>query len=496
MVLACFVAVQSCTDLLNEPGPSTQTSQEEALTTVPGIESTRAYMYAQLHSFTYTTAYMLGPSSMADGMYRTPGANRFSGLNANARGAHLGSWNIGYETINQANLLIDAIPEGVISPELETQYRGEAFFMRAFAYHHMVRAYGYEPGVTPNFGQGAGWQKGVPVRTNPVLSPDDATFLVRSTVTEVYEQIESDLLNAISLLEQGDAGVPHYATDAAAKALLARVYLYWQKYDLADQYATEALQSSPAQLATPGEVGTIFDAGSTVELIFQGLINNPLEESQGVNSALAAYTSQQWMAQAPTQDQMDLYSSSDARLAWFGRCFREIAGTPATCLATHPAVEGGAVTLELEKWNGDLGNYADNIPYFRAAEMVLIQVEARLKGTGGVAAAIIRLNEFRASRGLGPYTGLTTPEAVMDEILIERRREFVGEGHRFWDLKRLGLAIRKAPETLNDPGIAIVPFNDFKIIAPLPNDAIELSQDAAERGIIPQDSVLVQNPEY
>lgn len=505
VLIACVVAVQSC-DYLEKPGPSTQISQEEALGTAAGVKSVRAYMYTQLHSFAYTTNYFLAPSSLADGMYITSGSNRYSGLNKNTPGTTVNTndgtttfWDESYEIIQQANLLIHAVKPGVISDALLKQYRGEAYFIRAFVYFQMARTYGYEPGVTPNFGQGQGFKLAVPIRTKPVLNPSDAVFLSRATEEQVYELVESDLMKAINLLSQGDAGKVYYPSKAAAEALLARVYLYWHSksnhYKLADKYATAALEDSPAKLAKASQVGTLFNAGSTVEVIFQGLIDNQATESQGVNDALAAYTSEQWMAQAPTQDLMDLYDPDDARLAWFAPCFNDVAGEPETCLATYPTIKDGGVTVELQKWNGDLGNYADNLPYLRAAEMVLIQVEARLH-TMGVSAAVDRLNYFRHHRGEGDYSGAMTEDAVMHAILIERRKEFIGEGQRFFDLKRLGMSIRKAPETLDDPGVSKVPFSSRLVLPKIPVGAVQLSQSAADNGLIPQDSVLVQNPGY
>ncbi len=501
-IILLFTAAQSCTDLLKEPSPSTATTQQVALGTASGVKATRAYMYSILHDFTYTTAYMLTPSILADGLFTRFGLHRLALVASNAPGEHVieerrihgqNGYYVSYNLINQANILIDAIEPGVLPDALLKQYRGEAFFMRAFAMHHLVRTFGYEPGVTPNFGQGEGWNVGIVIRTDPVLSLEDATFKPRSPVLETYKQIESDLLRAVELLSQGDADVPYYATQAAAVALLARVYLYWRKYDLADKYATLALQHSPARLANTEEVGTLFNVGTTIEVIFQTVITNPATESVGSES-LAAQTSTVWVSQVPTQDIMDLYSINDARLAWFGLCFDNSVDKKLICLATHPAIQNGEVTIELQKWNGDLGNFADNVPLLRAAEMVLIQAEARLQ-TQGPAAAVARLNDLRISRGIDKYSGPLTFDAVLQAILTERRREFIGEGHRFFDLKRLGMDIRKAPG-LRSETVANVPFADYRVLNNIPYGEVALSRRAVQQGKIPQDSVLTQNPGY
>lgn len=504
-LLVLFTAVQSCTDLLTQPEPSTSTVQEIALGTPSGVKSLRANMYSILFSFYYTTEYMIAPSTLADDLSTRLGANRYEGKASNAPGSTVAGsstgataagevsaaqYITGYSLINQANLIIEAIEPGVIPDDLLRQYRGEAFMLRAFAMHHLVRALAYEPGVTPNFGQGQGFDLGIIIRTEPVLTPNEADFLPRSTVTEVYQQIESDLLQSIDLLSQGDADSPNYVTKAAAEGLLARVYLYWRKYDLADQYATAAIQNSPARLAQPNEVGTLFDAGTSIEVIFRAFVQNPSSEGSG---SLANYTSILFIAQVPTQDLMDIYSDNDSRLAWFAPCFNDLQGAPmGGCLATHPAIAGGSEELELQKWNADIGNEADHIPFFRIAEMVLIQAEARLK-QGNVAGAVTKLDKLRASRGLQPYAGTITADAVMQAILLERRREFVGEGHRFFDMKRLGMAIPKAYDI---PNVSPVPFADRRILAIVPVSEVALAQSAVERGVIPADSALTQNPGY
>src|SRR5699024_1810202 len=189
---------------------------------------------------------------------------------------------------------------------------------------------------------------------------------------------------------------------------------------------------------------------------------------------------------------------NDARLAWFGSCYDDVhSATVAGCPAHHPAISTqlldpddpskGHVGLELQKWNAEARNFADDVPYFRVAEMLLIQAEARLRG--GFGDPSVPLNTLRNARGLTNFSGTIT----MDTILEARRREFIGEGQRFWDLKRLGRDIPKVPsqQAFNPNVPDFVPFSRFNIIDKLPSSQIELSEQNA-----PEDSVLIQNPGY
>lgn len=114
-------------------------------------------------------------------------------------------FNAFYMLINRANYAIENLPqvEGLDSVSA-TQCMGEARFLRAFAYFHLVRMYG-----------------GVPLRLSSSISSD----MARATVMQVYNQIEEDLLFASTALpEKTDNSNWGRANATAASLLLARVY--------------------------------------------------------------------------------------------------------------------------------------------------------------------------------------------------------------------------------------------------------------------------------
>jgi len=485
-IIAIVFGLSSCNDLLDNAQPSTAISQEQALDSEGGVEAIRASMYNRLQSFSYATQYMLGPSALADELANRASSTRFAGYVENTQNTGMDSWGTSYDLINDANLIINGISDGVLSESKLNRYQGEAYMLRAFAYHHLVRTFGYEPGMIPSSGQGSGFDLGVIIRKTPTFSVDDASYRPRKTVSQVYDLIINDLDQAISLLSTDGTSNPNYVTLAAAQALMARVQLYAGNYQNAEDNAQDALDNTSATLATPGEVATMFNetVGANPEGIFIIAVN-PSTESLGVNNSLSVYTSQQYNALVPTQDLMDLYDSNDARLAWFGPCFNELNGQDVPgCIATHPAISSGNEELEIQKWAAERGQYADNIPFFRVSEMLLIQSEARMKGANGDPATPI--NQLRQNRGLAALSGTIT----MDDILNERRREFVAEGQRFFDLKRIGRTIRKAPETTTT-NIQDVSYTSFKVLDNIPYNEVSLSEEEA-----PADSVLIQNPGY
>lgn len=504
----CFIVVVAllltvgCNDLLESPTPATSVPGEQVLTSEEGVEGLRASLYSRLRaSFDYTTEYFIGPSAIADETRNRPGSSRFQGLNSvtgndgNTNG--LSSYGDTYEIILDANLMISAVEDGVLPQEKLDRYRGEAYAIRAMAMHHLTRALGYEPG-----GEVDSWDLGIPLVTEPTQDISDVGEVPRATNTEVYNQILDDLGQAEGLL----AGQTDNTriTEAFVHGLKARVNLYAGNWDAADQAAGDAISSSDQSLATEEEtVANMFNENGPnhPEALFKVVVDPNTEPIAGsnVNDGLASYTATTWVAQLPTNAVIDLYDQDDYRIGsyvydengdpvmneetgrqayeggWYGPCYNQRGNEiPDGC---HQVNDD---SLEVQKWNGDKGQQADDIPYMRIAEMYLIQAEARAKANNSVADGIGPLNTLRAARGLDPVTPVdfNSVEEFEDEILDERVRELVVEGHRFWDLKRLG---RKIP---NPDGSTKIRYDSYRIL------------DNIGAGNISANPALEENPGY
>ena len=110
---------------------------------------------------------------------------------------------------------------------------------------------------------------------------------------------------------------------------------------------------------------------------------------------------------------------------------------------------------------------------FRAGEMILMRAEAKQRS--GNITALADLNELRTNRGVA--TGTETGSALLNAILLQRRLELLGEGHRWFDLKRSSKSIirlecgpggnSRASKCTIDPTSRSwtfpVPFNDIKV---------------------------------
>lgn len=482
VVGALLFMFAGCNDLLENVEPETSVSGEVVLTSEDGVNALRTSMYSKIHSsFAYQTEYFVAPSAFTDETRNRPGSTRYQGL-TQATGTsgttHIGSWGAHYNIIQDANLLIGAIEDGVMDAATLDRYRGEAFAIRAFALHNLVKVYGYEPGNV-DIGPENNWDLGVILRTEPVIDVADADLRPRSTVSDVYDQIFQDLNSAKTLL----AGVNSdntYATEAFVDGLSARVNLYAGNWGPAATAAQSAINNSGRSLEdTDGGVADMFDEniGGHPEALFKVVINPDTEGGGFGNNGPATYTSDGFLAQLPTQFLIDKYEAGDHRLGWYRDCAdaqRIALNQPTGCADVND--EG----FSLVKFNGAKGNNVDDLPFMRLAEMYLILAEANAKADNSAASGLPALQELRDARNAGavPAGALVSLEALEDFILDERMRELALEGHRFFDLKRLGREIR------NPDGSIKMRADTYRILAPLGNT------------ILNENPELVENPGY
>ncbi len=483
VIAVLLVGFAGCNDILEDVEPPTSVSGELALSSPAGIEALRASMYSKIReSFGHTTNYFVAPSAFADEARIRPGASRYDNLNSaigTSGTAHMGNWNEAYNIIQDANLMIGAVPDGVLPAATLQQYRGEALAIRAFIYHTLIRVYGYEPG---NFGQGpeGNWDAGVVLRTEPVIDVADADLRPRASVDAVYTQILQDAAQAKNLLS-GINGNNTFATEAFADGIAARAHLYAGNWSEASAAAQAAIANFPGDLEdTAAGVAGMFNetAGNHPEALFKVVVNPATENSTGggtfVNNGPAGYTSDQWVSQLPTQFLLDKYEEGDHRLGWYVPCGEaQRIGAPASnCTAVN---DGG---FSLVKFNGVKGNAVDDLPYIRLAEMYLIWAEAAGKAANDPNAGVAALEALRDARNAGAVPAFGNITEMEDFILDERMRELAFEGHRFFDLKRLQRDVR-------NPNGSIKMFADsYRILSPIGNTLI---------GVNPQ---LVENPGY
>jgi len=469
LIAAVTVAFLACEDIL-QVEPQQSVSAEVATESSEGILAVynRGYR-AQMFENYWGLRMVIAGDVLADNAIQNPdNSGRWSGEPINSFGSGVGGWGR-YSGINDLNTVIKYAPEveGFTDDE-RTRVVGETLFLRALAYHDLVKVYGYEPNQIVD-----GWDRGVILRTEPTETIEQADERSRSSVIEVYEQIEADLEGAISRLSEVDGDEPHYASLSAAHALLSRVYLYWERWDDAIEQATAAINNTSVTVVGPEDVASMYSAEPNPESIFE--LDFTSSESLGINVALSAtLTPQSHFDVLPSDEFLATLEDGDARNDLYPLTEDNYADD-----VTGTQDEG---LRYVGKYEATVATNTDNVPVIRISEVYLTRAEAYAErgNAGDDLSALSDLNEIRTNRGLSEL--VNPPADLVEEILLERRRELAFEGHRWQDMKRKGWDIEK-PEATGPSATLIFGEND-QFLSRIPTGQVTLNPN------------LEQNPGY
>lgn len=463
------MSLTSCDEMLDTKS-KTMLSQEK-VQTESGVQALIIGAYDLLQSASlYGRDALNIPEVLADNSITTPLASRYKTVIDNKVGSHLDIWVDCYEIIA---LLNEAISYAQDLPESTKQKAllGEALALRGFIYFNLARVYGREPEHLVN-----GFDLCVPLNLEAFYynggQMGDEVYPVRSTVNQVWAQIESDLSKGAELLKGNDDGLmPKRMNHLAAMALLSRVYLYESKWSDCVSAANAVTDSCPFGVYS-GDYTDIFSKGE--ENLFyvyftesEGLGSSSLQSTNGITSS--GTDSNGYAIHSGGTGDADLAMSNEL-VALFDKSKDK----------RFKSVRKAIVSSTEVYWTGKFMGYQgafglDNVPVIRMSEVVLNRAEAEAE-LNQTSAALADVNEIRTKRGLEPIE-LTGGE-LLKEVLLQRRLELCQEGHRFFDLKRRGLDISK-PE-----GRTLVPFEDFRVVARISDTQMDANPS------------LVQNPGY
>lgn len=465
----------SCDDFLEKNPQGTPTQESFPTTTEDAILATNA-AYSTTRNWSYHSGGFPITDIMSDDAYK--GSNRNDGaatvgvFDNFSHTADLGLlnnwWSALYEGIKRANVVINEVPEIAMDGALQNKLIGEARFLRALYYFDMARAWG---GVQL-------------VETNaPPLN------LEKSSQAEIFNFVETDLLAAIPVLneksEQASEDIGR-ATKGAARALLARVYLFQQDFENAEKYALEVINSMEYDLeevyananSVEGENGveSIFEVGALqIENTEGG--GNQYANTQGVRGN----PNKGWGFNRPSVDLRLAFETGDPRQdATIIELGEYIDGIEIIGDSDTPNEYDNGYAIEIESYNQKvwvpgsttIANFGHNRRIIRYSDVLLMAAEA-LNENNKPNEALVFLNEVRERARQGDETILpditeTDKDALREIILNERRVELALEGHRFWDLVRTG----RTAEVLAPRG-----FVEGKHeLLPIPQNQIDLSQ--------------------
>ena len=414
-----------------------------------------------------------------------------------------------YEVIDRANAAIANIPNTEsMSEEDINQLVAEAKFLRALAYFELVRAFGP-----------------LPLRTEPLVTLDDE-ILSRSSVQEVYEVIISDLLDGTMFLPPRSQRSNGRATSGAAKSLLGKVYLTRKaEGDAARAYEVlkEVIDSNEYALVDDFLKLASVDHELNEEIVFpiQFSTQIPSTQANGFYRFASA-------GGIPNTNGFAYMLGEPSFFNGLERSYRTDITFAQTVAMPRP--DGGYDTLNVpnnprpvpitkylfliriggEDWNAEARvggmSFGLDYSYLRYADVLLLAAEAineRDNGPNGEAFGYVNMVRQRArtrfasnvlSKEMGDFIeeevdvlpDLTTADAsskddFIEVLLAERAIEFVAEGHRRWDLLRMGKYEEKIMNKSNTFGYDPAIHNLY----PMPQREMDLHA-----------AVWVQNPGY
>ncbi|QKJ28959.1 RagB/SusD family nutrient uptake outer membrane protein [Mucilaginibacter mali] len=487
MLSSSFTACKKILDIQ----PQNQISTEAALKDVSGYYALLISVYDRMQSYTFWGRDMaLEGDALADNIYTVTAlaGGRYTTVNTNTRGAHYNIWTQAYAAINDLNNIIagiDAAP-AVGNTQLlqQAQVKAEAYALRGMIYFDIARVYGFEPNKVPTTGTDASFDKSAVIRLTPTTSFDQASSINRSTITQTYTQIESDLNKAIATFKASYSFTtvkkptnPYHINESATHAFLGKLYLYWEKYPQAVTEFDNALDPTitPSTLApiTAGTYNAAFKKIPNPESLLELYYNQSVEVVgvTGSNDAPFTYTQPTgynaanvatFAGQTASAELVALFEANDDRKGMFFN----------SRTTTNTNVYTWA-----NKYSGAGGAFTDNILMMRYSDIILMKAEALANQTQYVAAAAL-VTTLRTARNA--TLAVPTDASLLTFIQTERRRELFFEGHRWFDLKRLGNGITKPALT----AVGTIAATDYRLLAPLPTAEVTLNP------------ALPQNPNY
>ena len=415
-----FSAV-SCSDGWLDVEPSTAVETDKSINELSDVDIMLNGIYTTMqNAYAYSGRLVYYGDACGDDMMAYSSTKRtgnYYTFNFTKDTAPSSFWSYPYEMISLCNIILSKIDDvETKEEELRDYYKGQALALRAMFLFDLTKFYGYP------YKKDNGASLGVPI----VLSVlDKEAKPKRNTVAECYKQVIDDLKAAITAMDNDEGKSFHkgHINLFAAQTLLSRVYLYHGDDSDALDMATQAIKGAEAEgykLWTNAEYATAWgnDAsnGTKGEVLFE--IVNTTDDSPGKESLGRLHSPSGYKDICLTSSFYALLNEDpdDVRLNLL-----EYSSKRAFVKKYQP--QDGEEIMDA------------NIPLIRLSEAYLNAAEAAVK-TGDNPSAVKYLNAI-VSRA-NPANSVEGSTVTLDRVMTERRKELVGEGHRFFDALRDG----------------------------------------------------------
>lgn len=408
----------SCKDTL-DTSPTTAVVDSEVYKTTDNIQTVinGTWRYLNDTYFTYAnpgySAFMRASDSMGSDVavttkYGYRDSYTFAEMINDRTTRVRAFWTLLYKVIDNANNVISRVDEAEGSQTSKDILKGQAKVLRSFAYLNLASFYQFS------------YLKDKTALTAPIYTEPSTTATLgnpKASLEDIYDLIFKDLSDAVELLSSFDRQNEKYKINIdVANGLLARAYLNVGEWELAAQSAAKARKDYTLMSESDYKGG--FNDLQNPEWIWGHLQTN--------DQSTASYTFHYMDLSSPGSYYysfmadpyfLELFDEQDIRyqlFEWEGQTGRE-----------------GFLKYDKFRFKQSL---IGDIVYMRASEMFLIEAEGYARAQQ-YDKAIAALNTLRRARRASLYSEGAGTDLV-DEILVERRKELWGEGFALSDIIR------------------------------------------------------------
>lgn len=454
LVAASFSFTSCSDDFLNDPAPTSSVNSSVVFSSKAGVEAFISGIHRRARS-QFTSTHNGGLYSMY--MARSVKANDViqdatwylwdydHTYRAPTYGRTTFNWEFPYYMINQANIGIKGLNESSLSDTDKDELMSQFLGLRGFYYFQLALEYNHHPSYKTD-------AAAPPIYLEPAVDSK-----AMSDITTLFNQVKSDLTEASQKASESRINKT-YLNKHVIEGFKARVHLYLREY--AEAEASAAAARSGFSMNAAQYSGQ--DDMSADEVIWA--MGQSSDQSNYYYVAPHAFTDHSQDAYYGTffnDDFVNLFSTTDVRNTFYA------------AYTLNPALYYRWVS---SKWNFA---FTSDMILMRAPEMLLIEAEA--KARQGEADAATLLFDLQSNRDSAAVASGNTGQDLIDEIMVERRKELYCElGVEWFDAKRLRTGM---PRTANhrvsmaaDPIVA----DDKRFILCIPQaeiDANELIDD-------------------
>lgn len=404
LLLTAFVLVLgACTDLLN-PEPIDLLTDDVVLNDAKDVANVEIGLYSAFRPI--IPSLVIAGDCTSDMLIHNGTFTQFRELGnkqiTSANASVTALWGSIYNTVYIANFILERLPAiSGVPASTRDRVMGTAHFLRGYAYFAAWTTFGAVPLVT-------------------ATAVDANRNVPRATETQVLEFILEDYQEALGKLPNDPSSVA-FAGEYAVRAALAKYYLYLNDWPLAEQYATQVINSNLYMLES--QFADLVNQDFTDEAIFE--VGYTLADDPGTNGTIGLNNL--------FLGRREIIPSNNAVVALASP---ESGDRFSSIIFDANLLQGSDNGWSVAKY-GTADEDNNNVVVLRLGEMYLIRAEARAQQNDitGVGSAQEDLNTLRA-RANAPTVGSVSQSQMLSLIEEERRYELAFEGHRWYDLVR------------------------------------------------------------